>query len=229
MDIVHITPASDSSILVVLGDSASEATQQRVALLTRKLLSFRDARIRNVHPAYISVLIDFDPLQLTHEEIATAVRGIDVEHEVSAIAPRTIEIPVCYGHEFGLDLQDVAHDLRISTEEVIGRHAAGTYNVSFFGFSPGFAYLGGVADSLQVARLDSPRKLVQAGSVAIAGAQTGVYSVDSPGGWRVLGKTPWRMFAPDAQNPSPLEIGNRVRFVPITREDFERRVGETCR
>jgi inhibitor of KinA len=226
---MKILAASDSSILLVLGETASEAVERRVVALTKSLLRLGDARVRNIHPAYASILIDFDPLQASHAEMMALVRELQQVDENFAADQRIVEIPVCYGHEFGLDLDDVAKELGFSAEEVIRIHAAGTYNVSFFGFSPGFAYLSGLAESLQVARLESPRKLVRAGSVAIAGTQTGVYSVDSPGGWRLLGKTPQRMFDPHAIPPAPLELGDKVRFVPISRDDFEVQAAERAR
>jgi inhibitor of KinA len=229
VDEMKILTASDSSILVDLGETASEAVQRRAVTLTKTLLRLADLRIRNIHPAYASVLIDFDPLHTSHEEMMALVRQLKQVDENLATAPRIVEIPVCYGHEFGLDLDDVAKELGLSAEEAIRKHMAGTYNVSFFGFSPGFAYLSGLAESLQVARLQSPRKLVKAGSVAIAGKQTGVYSVDSPGGWRVLGKTPWRMFDPHANPPTPLELGDQIRFVPITRDEFDHQSLERTR
>src|SRR4051812_18150010 len=154
VDDLRIKTASDSSILIVVGDTTSDAVQRRVATLTRSLLRLRNPRIRNIHPAYASVLIDFDPLRVSHDEIVSIVH--DLEHHEDAHSfpqPRTVEIPVCYGHEFGLDLGDVASELGISAEEVIRHHTAGTYSVSFFGFSPGFAYLSGLTESLQVARL----------------------------------------------------------------------------
>lgn len=223
VDDVLITAASDCSILLTLDESASEAVQQRVAALTKALLRLSDPRILNLHPAYASILIDFDPLQVSHDEITAIIRTIQREPATDdASAPRTIEIPVCYGHELGPDLADVVTETGLSPEEVISRHSSGVYSVSFFGFSPGFAYLSGLSPSLHVARLPSPRRLVQAGSVAIAGQQTGVYSVDSPGGWRLIGKTPLRMFDPNAIPPTPLEVGDHVRFVPISRDEFDR-------
>jgi inhibitor of KinA len=225
----HIKVASDSSILVVLGETASDEVQRRVALLTKALLRLRDPQIRNVHPAYASVLIDFDPLQTTHAEMMAKVHDIEHLDELGATEQRVVEIPVCYGHEFGLDLEDVANKLGISTEEVVRQHAAETYTVSFFGFSPGFAYLNGLSQALHLPRLASPRRLVQAGSVAMAGAQTGVYSVDSPGGWRILGKTPLQMFSPQQEPTTPLEIGDQVKFVPISRSEFDQKMAERNR
>jgi inhibitor of KinA len=229
VDALRIKVASDSSLLIIVGDTASDDVQRRVALLTKGLLRLRDPQIRNVHPAYASVLIDFDPLKATHPEIMAKLTDMEHLDDGGATEQRLVEIPVCYGHEFGLDLEDVSKELGISTEEVTRQHAAGTYRVSFFGFTPGFAYLSGLSHSLHVSRLASPRRLVQAGSVAMAGAQTGVYSVDSPGGWRILGKTPWRMFDPHADPPTPLEIGDQVKFVPITRTEFDQRVAEPDR
>jgi inhibitor of KinA len=131
-----------------------------------------------------------------------------------------VEIPVCYGGEFGPDLQDVADSHGLTAERAIELHASTTYTVYFLGFAPGFAYLGEVAEELVTPRLATPRKSVPAGSVGIAGSQTGVYPISTPGGWRLLGRTPVAMFRPERAEMSLLSIGDRVRFSPISREQF---------
>ena len=132
-----------------------------------------------------------------------------------------MEIPVCYGGDFGPDLSEVAALHRSTPEQVIELHAATTYLVYFLGFVPGFAYLGELPEALVTPRLAAPRRRVPAGSVGIAGNQTGVYPFETPGGWRLLGRTPTPMFRAGANPQSLLSTGDRVRFVPISRERFE--------
>lgn len=134
---------------------------------------------------------------------------------------RFVEIPVCYDGEFGPDLADVARHTGLSVEEVIARHSAVEYRVHCLGFAPGFPYLGGLPPELATPRRATPRQGVPAGSVAIGGAQTGIYPQSSPGGWNVIGRTPLRLFDADREPPALLKAGDRVRFRPITRGEFE--------
>jgi KipI family sensor histidine kinase inhibitor len=219
---LKIVEASDSSLLVVLGDAISERAQARVISLFRALSELRDARIRNLHPAYASLLIDFDPRESSHKELATLVDNSAHELRPEAErAPKIVTIPVCYDPVFAPDLQDIANHKKRSPEEVIRLHSSAKYRVCFLGFSPGFAYLSGLPEVLQVPRLDTPRKHVNAGTVAIAGSQAAVYPVDSPGGWRLIGRTPLRMFDPAATPPARLAPGDVVKFAPIDRTHFE--------
>ena len=136
---------------------------------------------------------------------------------------RTVDIPVCYGGAFGPDLESVAELHGIPADEVVRMHSAATYTVYFLGFVPGFGYLGGLPDALRTPRLSSPRTRVPAGSVGIAGSQAGVYPFSTPGGWRLLGTTPLRMFQKDREGMSLLAIGDEVRFRPISAAEFEAR------
>jgi len=171
--------------------------------------------ILNLHPAYASVLIDFDPHRLSHDAVEALVRQRMAAPEARATRDtRTIEIPVCYGGTFGPDLEDVARHAGLTAARVVELHAAAQYLVYFLGFSPGFPYLGGLPPELATPRLAAPRKVVPAGSVAIGGSQTGVYSVDSPGGWRIIGRTALRLFDAAADPPARFRIGDTVRFVP---------------
>jgi KipI family sensor histidine kinase inhibitor len=209
-------------LLVVLGDAISEKVQGRVISLFRALSELRDARIRNLHPAYASLLIDFDPRESSHKELATLVeRSAHKLRPEAKRAPKIVTIPVCYDTAFAPDLTDVAKYARKSPEEVIRLHSSAKYRVCFLGFSPGFAYLSGLPEVLQVPRLDTPRKHVHAGTVAIAGSQAAVYPVDSPGGWRLIGRTPASMFDPKAAPPARLAPGDVVKFAPIDRAQFD--------
>ena len=179
--------------------------------------------VLNVQPAYASVLIKFDPLMSNHAEIESALRkSLGHFDDVKLPPPRLKGIPVCYGGDFGPDLQEVAFLRGISAEEVIRLHTSAAYTVYFLGFVPGFAYLGGLPEKLATARLSTPRKQVPAGSVAIGGNQTGVYPTATPGGWRLIGKTPLKLFDPASAHSSFFEIGDQVRFIPILAEEFAR-------
>jgi inhibitor of KinA len=203
---VHIRPASDHSLLLSL-DSQDEVF--RLTLLLHELPG-----VCNVHPAYNSVLVSFNTLSVEAAALERTVRKL---HERAASlpqpAPRTVEIPVHYGGEFGPDLPDVAAFHHLAPEEVVALHSAADYLVSFLGFSPGFPYLDGLPLELATPRLDSPRKHVPAGSVAIGGSHTGIYPLASPGGWRVIGRTPLRLFRPEADPPTLLRMGDHVKFV----------------
>ena len=219
---LKIVEASDSSLLVVLGDAISEELQERVISLFHALARLRDPRIRNLHPAYASLLIDFDPRESSHNELAKlAEKFARQRRPKQERKPKIVEIPVCYDATFAPDLLDIAKRTKKSPEEVIALHSSATYHVCFLGFSPGFAYLSGLPEALQVPRLDTPRKSVKAGTVAIAGSQAAVYPVDSPGGWRSIGRTPVQMFNPAAIPPSRLTPGDVVKFAPIDRGQFD--------
>jgi inhibitor of KinA len=190
--------------------------------LFHALQAKHDPRIRNLHPGYASLLVDFDPLRLTHDELTAVVQQLEsTSDSVAASNAPVVTIPVCYDIEFGPDLPDVAQNAKLSIEEVIRLHSSPMYLVYFLGFSPGFAYLGGLPEVLHTPRLATPRQSVAGGSVGIAGSQTGIYPVDSPGGWRLIGRTPLLMFDPEAMPPTRLQPGDRMKFVAIDRARFE--------
>jgi inhibitor of KinA len=225
--------ASDQALIVYF-DAPAEKNGAKASTLqintesheqVRRLLQLIELEpirgLRNLHPAYCSLLIRFDALKLRHSELEEILRSyIERMKKVELPEPRIVEIPVCYGGEFGPDLKDVA-ELHGSTQgAAIELHSSRTYLVYFLGFAPGFAYLGDVPEELATPRLATPRRSVPSGSVGIAGRQTGVYPISTPGGWRLLGRTPLAMFRPEKAEMSLLRIGDRVRFVPISREKF---------
>jgi KipI family sensor histidine kinase inhibitor len=214
-------PASDQSLLVSFGQQITLEAHRSVRRLLHLLELQPVAGIRNLHPAYCSLLVKFDMLKLRHDELEAILRPyLDRLKDVILPAPRQLEIPVCYGGEFGPDLADVAATHGLTPAQVIELHASVTYTVYFLGFAPGFAYLGELPEALATPRLPAPRRKVSAGSVGIAGNQTGVYPVATPGGWRLLGRTPLAMFRPDRDAMSFLSIGDRVRFTPISFDRF---------
>ncbi len=238
---VQFYPASDQSLLVYFGpqgnprSSCAEATGSGVPAQNqittegheqvRRLLQLMElepiAGVRNLHPAYGSILIKFDALKFQHNELQEILRGyIDRMEKVALPEPRLVEIPVCYGGEFGPDLKDVAELHGMPPDRVIALHGSRPYIVYFLGFVPGFAYLGELPEELVTPRLSTPRRSVPAGSVGIAGTQTGVYPISTPGGWRLLGRTPLAMFQSARAQMSMLSIGDRVRFVSISSAQF---------
>lgn len=214
-------PASDQSLLVYFGARISLESHGKVVRLLRLLQSEPVAGIRNLHPAYCSLLIKFDGLRFTHEDVEAILRNyLDRLQSVPVPEPREKEIPVCYGGDFGPDLADVCALHGMTPAQVVELHTSVTYTVYFLGFVPGFAYLGELPDALVTPRLTVPRRSVPAGSVGIAGKQTGVYPFATPGGWRLLGRTPIKMFRSDENALSFLTIADRVRFTPISPEEF---------
>jgi inhibitor of KinA len=210
---VIIRPASDRSLLISFGEEISVPIHRQVLQLTHALEGA--VGILNLHPAFASVLVEFDPRRRSHEDIEQLAR----ERFASASQrppepPRIVEIPVRYGGEAGPDLEDVAAHTGLSPEHVVERFAAAEYLVYFVGFATCFPYLGGMPPELATPRLGAPRKQVPAGSVAIGGAQAGVYPLPSPGGWRLIGRTDLRLFDPAGEPPGLLRMGDHVRFLP---------------
>ena len=218
--------ASDQSLLVYFGREISREANERIRRFLRLLEQEPIAGVRNLHPGYCSVLVNFDARKWRHKPLERKLGAyLDRLRNVKLPEPREVEIPVCYGGEFGPDLEEVAALRGMTPDQVIELHTSTTYLVYFLGFVPGFAYLGELPESLVTPRLASPRKKVPAGSVGIAGNQTGVYPFETPGGWRLLGRTPVAMFRADRKELSLLSIGDRVRFVPIAREQFAKQAG----
>jgi len=220
-DYPQILDASDHSVLVRFGSEIDPSLHQSVRRLTHALLSNTQRWFANLHPAYASVLVTYDPRMIDSEEIRVRLfRHLEGLQSIELPEAREMVIPVVYGDEFGPDLTDVASHTGLSIEEVIQRHVSGSYLVYFLGFSPGFAYMGGLSPSLATPRLATPRTHVPAGSVAIGGRQTGIYPLVSPGGWRIIGRTPLELFNPQKDPPVLLQIGDEVRFRRITAKDF---------
>jgi inhibitor of KinA len=219
---MKIVPASDSSILVEFGDRIDPEIQDQVLALFHGLRALDDPRIRNLHPGYVSLLVDFDPLARSHQDVLALIESLRSNRTPAARdGSAIVAIPVCYDVEFGPDLADVSAYTGLSAEEVIRLHSSATYRVCFLGFTGGFAYLRGMPEVLHTPRLATPRRAVAAGSVGIAGGQTGIYPTETPGGWRLIGRTPVQMFNPLAQPPTRVQSGDIVRFDPINRVAFE--------
>lgn len=227
---MRITPAGDTALRIELGAAIDEATQQRVQAACAALDAAVVPGLTELVPAYTTVTAHYDVRAALEagapaDDIAgwlgaRVAMALGKTPGKSARRGRTVEIPVCYGGEFGPDLTRVAARAKLSPEDVARRHAQGDYLVYLVGFSPGFPYLGGMDAALATPRLAQPRAQVPAGSVGIAGVQTGVYPVATPGGWNLIGRTPLRLFRPDLEPPALLQAGDRVRFRAVSREEF---------
>jgi inhibitor of KinA len=224
VDDLRFLPASDQSLMVYFGERITPQAHELVVRFLRLLQLQPIEGIRNLHPAYCSVLVKFDAMRWTHDGLEAVLREYLARLEsVSLVAPRVVEIPVCYGGEFGPDLAGVCALHGLTTAQAIELHSSVSYLVYFLGFVPGFGYLGELPEELVMPRLATPRRSVPPGSVGVAGKQTGVYPFATPGGWQLIGRTPMVMFRPDADASSVLSIGERVRFRPISAEEFAER------
>jgi inhibitor of KinA len=226
---MKLEPLGDSAVLATLGPGIGSATFASVLGLAEAIVAAHRRGITDVVPAYDTVAAFYDPAQFSessadaYQEVCRFLESCAARAKAAVPAPETrvLEIPVCYGGDFGPDLGRVAEHCRLSESEVVSMHAGADYVVHAIGFTPGFPYLGGLPAPLSTPRRDTPRAHVPAGSVAIGGPQTGVYPVDSPGGWQILGRTPMALFRPREQPSALLKPGDRVRFRAIPASDFE--------
>ena len=211
----------DRSVLVELGDDISPVVNQQVRALFVGLDQRPIEGILELVPGYRSLLVVYDPLRVNIDKLQKKIDQTLSQLDASQLpAPRTVEIPVVYGAEYGPDLEWVADFQKITPKEVIRLHTQPVYRVYMIGFMPGYPYLGEVHDGLVTPRRDTPRTHVPQGSVAIAQKQTGIYPVESPGGWQLIGRTPVSMFDPCKESPSFLEMGDQVKFYAISKEEM---------
>jgi inhibitor of KinA len=209
-----VVPLGDSALLIQFGSEIDLEINQYVHALDTLLRTDAAEGIIETVPAYATLLVYYDPLILTYEKLSEWVNAeMDRVESNATRKPRQIEVPVRYGGTSGLDLEWVAAHHNLTVADVIHLHINQTYTVYMMGFTPGFPYMGRLHASLITPRLDSPRTLVQAGTVAIAGEQTGIYPIDSPGGWRLIGWTPLRLFDPSSKTPFLFTPGDEVRFI----------------
>lgn len=210
----RVAPLGDGAVTLTLGDRVDAALARRVRALAAAIRAARLDAVHDVVPAYAALTVFYDPLHVDHEVMAARLLAVAdrADHAPAPAAGREHRIPVRYD---GPDLEEVAHRTGLTPAEVIARHSAPTYEVFLLGFVPGFAYLGELDERLVLERRAEPRVRVPAGAVAIAGRQTAVYPLPTPGGWHLLGRTSVRLFDPAADPPALLAAGDRVRFVPV--------------
>ncbi|MDP0493639.1 MAG: 5-oxoprolinase subunit PxpB [Fusobacterium sp. JB021] len=214
--------AGDSSLVIELGNEISPIINFKLKKITEFLDNANIKGIKDLLPTYRSIIVYYNPLIVSFEEIKEIVEiNCNFEHEnTENIEKEIVEIPVVYGGEYGPDLENIAAHNNLTTEEVIKIHTSGEYLVYMLGFTPGFPYLGGMDKKIATPRLKEPRTKIPAGSVGIAGEQTGVYPIESPGGWQLLGRSPLDFFNPNSEKPFLLKAGQYIKFVAITEEEY---------
>ncbi len=224
----RVIPAGDAAAMVAFKDEISLEVNAQVHALARALEERRPPGVEDMVVAYSTLLIEFDPLSITFADVKDLVQETQSEglsHE--ATEQRLIELPTVYGGCYGRDVPEIARLKSMTEEEVIGLHSSATYTVYMLGFSPGLPYMGGLPPELVLPRLETPRERVPEGTVAIAN-QTVIYALTSPGGWWWVGRTPIKMFDPSKDPPTYLQAGDKVRFAPITEDDYLAMGGERC-
>jgi len=225
---MKLAALGDSAVIVTLGDTPDAATVAAGCALATALESKPLPGLIECAQANASVTVFYDPVRVPKRAGLSPFERVcrwivdraPAPGPVALPAGRAITLPVCYGGEFGLDLELVGAACGLTADEVIALHSGAEYFVSAIGFIPGFPYLRGLPERLHTPRRKTPRTRVPAGSVAIGGPQTGIYPFETPGGWNLIGCTPWRLFNAYSQTPSLLQVGDRVRFQPISPEEY---------
>lgn len=216
---MQFKPAGDSALLIIFGDRIEEGINKKVHAVANAIEKASPDWLIEVVPTYTSIYVYYNPLKLSYQEVLDAIKPF-LSAEPKEEKPRIVEIPTVYGGKFGPDIEFVAQYNGLTIDDVIEIHSKPLYRVYMLGFTPGFAYLGGMDERIATPRLEKPRLKVPAGSVGIAGKQTGIYPIESPGGWRLIGRTPLRLFTPEKDPPTLLQPGDYVKFVPISEEEF---------
>ena len=209
-------------ILVQLDHKISETTQKKLFTLITHLIRNPINGVVNIHPGYSSILLTLDEMTNVGDTIRVLENIFDVVQNSEPPEEILVEVPVLYGGNYGKDIQRVVQFSKLSESEIIQRHQTRKYLVYFLGFSPGFPYLGGMDQDLTTPRIQTPRKRVPEGSVAIAGGQTGIYPFSSPGGWNLIGRTPLKIFNISNPHNSLIQMGDKVQFKSISKDEYER-------
>lgn len=232
---LQLCPLGDSAVVLQFGGEIDLNTHHRIRAVSQVLEQQPFTGLVEFVPAFTTITVYYDPWVLSQEgkldAYGEAVQQLEVlleQAEKAEPAPaRVVELPVVYGGKYGPDLQAVADHAGLDAAEVIRIHSSGKYHVYMIGFAPGFPYLGGMDARIATPRKASPRASIPAGSVGIAGAQTGVYPISTPGGWQLVGRTPLQLFNPNRDEPSLMRAGDEVRFVPISEEEYlDRKEGQ---
>ena len=228
-----IYPISEKAISIEFGNQIDEEIRQKISHLNQCILKEPFFGFLNTVPAYTTLTIFFEPLELQKN---ASLQGSTCLEKITFYLSRMkdelknqfkkdskiISIPVCYEDTFGLDLEELSNLHQLDKEKIIELHSEAIYSVYMIGFVPGFPYLGGLNEILNSSRKANPRKAIPAGSVGIAGMQTGIYPLETPGGWQIIGRTPLKLFDALRPRPSLLKAGDRIKFEPITKSEFER-------
>ena len=222
MENVRFLLTGDTSLSVEFANEISEAVNHDIRAYKTLLEKAGIPGIVETVPTYRSLMVHYDPLVIRYGPLREKLEQLLVEMDALEIPPSLVlEIPVLYGGEIGPDLPFVAEHSGLSEEEVVRIHSSAEYLIYMLGFTPGFTYLGGMSEKIAVPRLKQPRVKIPAGSVGIAGTQTGIYPIDSPGGWQLIGRTPVKMYDPDRETPILPTAGQYIQFFPVTQDEYD--------
>ena len=224
---------SENAISIEFGQEISEETLMKITRFNQCIQQNPFAGLRSTIPAYTTITLYFNPVELMNdaelkgqtclEKISGYLKNLkSVEKNIQKIDEQIIHIPVCYDGKFGLDIEALISFYQLKKEEIIHLHSSTVYTVFMIGFVPGFPYLGGLLEKLTAPRKQNPRPAIAAGSVGIAGQQTGIYPLETPGGWQIIGRTPLKLFDANRTKSSLLQAGDRIKFEPISLTEFER-------
>ncbi len=220
---IKILTAGDSALLVEFGKEINEDINRKITAVVKMIKEQRIEGIVELIPSFCALVIQYDPRVISYDEMKNRVKGIlELDITLGENGKRIFEIPVCYGGEFGPDIETIAQNAGLSVEKVIQIHSSRDYLIYMLGFLPGFCYLGGLDERIHTPRLTNPRLKINAGSVGIGGSQTGIYPLDSPGGWQLMGMTPVKTYDPEREVPILLEAGDYIRFIPVDEEEYYR-------
>lgn len=233
---IQIDPLGDSALVVQFADEVNEESHEKVMGFIRALEKDPFEGFLEAVPTYTNVTVFYNPLlikkdgdqqQTVFENVRSTIENYISQNDgYTNKQSNTVEIPLLYGDEFGPDLEYVAENNHLSIEEVIQIHSKNDYLVYMIGFTPGFPFLGGMDERIEAPRKETPRTAIPAGSVGIAGKQTGIYPFESPGGWQIIGRTPVDLFLPENNPPTLIKPGDHLRFVPIDQEEYMKRKEE---
>ena len=222
-DKIKFLTAGDSAIVMEFGDTIEKELNARIAAVVESLKKKNIDGILDILPTYMSVLINYDPVKISYGEMVDTLKGLSkADSGEQSDEVRLIEIPTIYGGEYGPDIDFVAENAKMSKEEVIKIHSGTDYLVYMMGFMPGFTYLGGLDERIATPRLKSPRLKIEPGSVGIAANQTGMYPLESPGGWQLIGRTPLKLFDDTKEPPVFIQAGDYIRYVSIDQKEYDR-------
>ncbi len=225
-----ITALGDAALTVSFGNTVSKELNKKVVLLTHAVKTANLPAIKDIVPAYSSLTIHYDVIKIGKEhksENPFSIMSKQIEallsqpEEFIDVVCRSLHIPVCYSLEYGLDLPEISEQTKLPVDEIIRLHTARKYKVYMLGFLPGFAYMGDVDERIAVPRKSEPRLSIEPGSLGIAGTQTGIYPLASPGGWQIIGRTPVKLFDKEKPDPVYFRAGDEVEFYTITEDEFD--------
>lgn len=231
LDDITIHPLGDAALVMKIADKVNPTVHKKIIHLLHIIESDPFPGLIEVVPTYTNITVFYDPIRVISETTFVesafeTVHNIMINYlkkleQTTPLKQKTIQIPVLYGGNYGPDLTYVAQNNGITEEEVVDIHSASNYLIYMIGFAPGFPFLGGIDRRITAPRKKLPRTKIPAGSVGIAGTQTGIYPIDTPGGWQIIGQTPRNLFLRNENNPSLLTCGDVLQFIPITEEEFK--------